>query len=322
MKTATTLADLPDALLAAAVPADLDDFSGEAVARSAADAPGRLADLYELTKPRMNFLVVVTTMVGYYMAARNWSDWALLLNALVGTALTAAGSAVLNQYVERDYDTLMPRTANRPLAAGRISPIEGLALGVLLSVVGLMQLALFVNTLTAVFGAITLGTYVLLYTPLKRVTTLCTVVGAIPGALPPVMGVTAAAGRVTPAAMLLFAILFLWQMPHFLAIAILYRADYAKGGFKMLPVVDAGGAVTARQIVVYSLALLPVSLMPVQFGVAGVFYFAAALVMGLAFLGFGIRCAASGTRDRARQLFFASIIYLPCLLGAMMIDKV
>ena len=327
MKPATDVADIPETLLLGAAPVTLDDLAdfpgGDAavLAIPRGRDRGRLADFYELTKPRMNFLVVTTTMVGYYMAARGWSDWGRLLHTLLGTALTAAGSAALNQYVERDYDALMPRTANRPLPAGRVSPTEGLALGVFLSVLGLMDLALFVNTLTAAVGAITLGSYVLLYTPLKRVTTLCTVVGAVPGALPTVMGVTAAAGTVTPAALVLFGILFLWQMPHFLAIAILYRDDYAKGGFKMLPVVDGAGLTTARQIIVYSLALVPMTLTPLQLGVAGVSYSAAALLMGLAFLGFGVMCATTRTRAHARQLFFASILYLPMLLGAMMIDK-
>jgi heme o synthase len=328
MKPATDVADIPETLLlggasSLVVPAaDMPDAGAGSL--NAATAPGRLADFYELTKPRMNFLVVVTTMVGYYMACRDWSDWRLLLHTLLGTALTAAGSAALNQYVERDYDALMPRTTNRPLATGRVAPAEGLAFGVLLSVLGLLELSLFVNPLTAALGALTLGSYVFLYTPLKRVTTLCTVVGAVPGALPPVMGVTAAAGAITPAAMLLFAVLFLWQMPHFLAIAILYRDDYAKGGFKMLPVVDEPGTTTARQIVVYSLALIPVTLMPAlpNLGVAGPVYFGAAVLMGGAFLGFAVLCAMTRTRTHARQLFFASIIYLPALLAAMMLDKV
>lgn len=329
MKTATDLSPIPDALLvgggATALPVDYDGDVDLAPPSSSSAEPagrGRLADYYDLTKPRMNGLVLATTAVGYYMAGRGWGDWRVLLWTLVGTALTAAGSAVLNQYVEREYDALMPRTRRRPLPAGRVSPVEGLALGVLLSVAGLAVLALLVNGLVAVLGAVTLGTYVFLYTPLKRVTTLCTIVGAVPGALPPVMGVAAAAGEVTAAGWLLFGILFLWQMPHFLAIAILYRDDYATGGFKMLPVVDADGTATARQIVVYSLALVPMTLLPAVVRVAGMFYFAAALVMGVAFLGFGVMCAFTRTRAHARQLFFASILYLPCLLGVMMIDKV
>jgi protoheme IX farnesyltransferase len=325
MTPATEIAEIPETLLMGATAvAPIEMATGAERSTDAAmeiAAPGRLADLFEAAKPRMNFLVVITTAVGYYMA-QHGSDWRLLLYTLVGTALTAAGASVLNQYVERDLDGKMDRTANRPMAAGRMSPVEGLAWGVVLAIVGVAMLALFVNPLTAALGAFTLGSYVFIYTPMKRVTTLCTVIGAVPGAIPPVMGVTAAEGHVTPAALLLFSILFLWQMPHFLAIAILYKDDYARGGYKMLPVVDRTGMVTARQIVVYSLALLPVTLMPTIMRVAGVYYFGAAVLMGLAFLGFAGICAVTRGRTQARQLFFASIIYLPCLLGAMMIDKI
>jgi heme o synthase len=301
---------------------ELVALSDVAVAPSAA-APSRLADFYELTKPRMNFLVVVTTMVGFYMAVGPaFHDWALLLHTLIGTALAAAGASVLNQYVERGHDALMSRTANRPLPAGRVSPVEAMLLGVALSAGGSLYLAAFVNPLTAALGAITIGTYVFLYTPMKRWTTLCTVVGAVPGAIPPMMGWTAATDSLPPEAWALFGILFFWQMPHFLAIAILYRDDYARGGFKMLPVVDERLVVTGRQIVVYSLALIPVTLMPVALRMAGSGYLLAATLLGLAFLGFGMNCAARKRRTDARWLFFVSIVYLPVLLGAMMFDKV
>jgi heme o synthase len=284
-------------------------------------APTRLVDLYELTKPRMNFLVVVTTMVGYYMAAQGLADWAKLVYTLIGTAMTAAGSSVLNQFIERGFDGQMRRTANRPLPAGRIRPIEALAFGIGLSIGGVGMLALFVNGLTAMLGALTLALYVFIYTPAKRRTTLCTIIGAIPGAIPAMMGFTAVQGSITPQAMTLFAILFIWQMPHFLAIAILYRDDYARGGFLMLPVVDQDLSMTGRQIVLYSLCLIPVSLMPALLGMAGTVYFIAALLLGIAFCGFGLICARSKLRSDARQLFIASIIYLPALLAAMMIDK-
>ena len=288
----------------------------------AATVRTRLGDLYELTKPRMNFLVVVTTMVGYYMAARGWTDdWARMLHTLLGTALTAAGAAVMNQYVERGHDARMRRTANRPLPAGRVSPLEAQALGVLLSVGGVAYLALCVNVLTAALGAITLSSYVFLYTPLKRRTTLCTIVGAVPGAIPPMMGWTAVTDSLGPQAWALFAILFFWQMPHFLAIAILYRDDYKAGGFLMLPVVDDDLVATGRQIVLYGSALIPVSLFPTIIGMTGPGYFLAAAVLGLAFLGFGATCAITRTRTDARKLFFASIIYLPLLLAVMMLDK-
>ena len=286
-----------------------------------ASAPSRLTDLYELTKPRMNFLVVVTTMVGYYMAARGWSDWTRVLYTLVGTALTAAGSSVFNQYVERSYDMLMHRTASRPLPAGRIRPGEALLFGSLLSAIGVGVLWLFVNPLTALLGALTLALYVFVYTPAKRRTSLCTIIGAIPGAIPPLMGFTAVQNAITPQALSLFAILFFWQMPHFLAIAILYRDDYARGGFLMLPVIDKRLEMTGRQIILYSLSLVTVSLMPALFGMSGVIYFLAALLLGIAFTGFGFVCARSKRREDARQLFLASIIYLPALLAAMMVDK-
>lgn len=286
-------------------------------------ARSRLNDLYELTKPRMNFLVVVTTMVGFYMAARGMgADRALLLHALLGTALTAAGASVLNQYVERSHDATMRRTANRPLPGGRISPVEALAFGVLLSVVGVVYLVLFVNILTAALGALTLTSYVFIYTPMKRWTSLCTIVGAVPGAIPPMMGWTAVTDSLGPQAWALFVILFFWQMPHFLAIAILYRDDYAAGGFKMLPVVDQDLRSTSHQIVLWSSALIPVSLFPTMVGMAGLMYFLLAAVLGLAFFGFSATCAISKSRADARRLFLASIIYLPLLLAAMMLDKV
>lgn len=281
----------------------------------------RLTDFYELTKPRMNFLVVVTTMVGYYMAAHGPADWLRVLYTLVGTALTAAGSSVFNQYIERDLDLRMPRTANRPLPGGRLRPADALLFGVALSLLGVLMLALFVNGLTALLGALTLLLYVFVYTPAKRSTSLCTIIGAVPGAIPPVMGFTAVQGTISPQALALFAILFFWQMPHFLAIAILYRDDYARGGFKMLPVVDHGMAMTGRQIILYSLSLVTISLVPALLNMAGVIYFAAALLLGIAFTGFGLVCARSKTRADARQLFLASIVYLPVLLAALMIDK-
>ena len=282
----------------------------------------RLVDLYELTKPRMNFLVVITTAVGYYMAVRHSFEWARLLHTIFGTALTAAGASVLNQFIERKYDALMPRTSDRPLPGGRINPADALFFGVTLGVCGVAYLALTVNALTAVLGAFTLLSYVFVYTPLKRITPFNTVVGAVPGAIPTMMGVTAVTGAVSPEALALFAILFLWQMPHFLAIAILYRDDYAAGGFQMLPVVDRDLSVTGRQIVLYSIALIPASIVPVSLGMAGVNYFVTAMLLGLAFLSFGISCATTGTRSDARKLFFSSILYLPLLFAGLMIDKI
>lgn len=297
------------------------DEMSPAVSNAAALTPSIWVDYYELTKPRMNFLVVITTMVGLYMAAPGRFDWRLVVATLIGTAMTAAGASVLNQVVERKHDALMPRTRNRPVVAGRISPLEAYIFGIALGIVGVVILASCVNVLTAVLGAATLLLYVLVYTPLKRVTTLNTVIGAIPGAIPPVMGFTAVHNALSPDAIALFAILFFWQMPHFLAIAVLYRRDYALGGFKMLPVVDEDLEITGRQIILYAIALIPVSLLPVYTGLAGTLYFGCALMLSLAFLSFGVSCATTKTRLDARKLFFASIIYLPLLLAMMMVDR-
>ena len=284
-------------------------------------APSAWASFYELTKPRMNFLVVMTTFCGFYMGSRGAIDWTLLLHTILGTALTAAGASVLNQYLERDFDALMPRTRNRPLPAGHVVPVHALAFGTVLGVLGVAYLALAVNPLTSAVGFATLASYVWVYTPLKRRTTLNTVIGAVPGALPPVMGFTAVTGALSPEALSLFGILFFWQLPHFLAIAILYRRDYAAGGFLMLPVVDESLDLTSRQILLWGAALIPVSLLPTMLGMAGAFYFGAATLLGLAFFTFGISCAVTKTRTDARKLFFASIIYLPVLLVVMALDK-
>ena len=291
---------------------------------SAPEIPTRLRDFYELTKPRMNLLVVITTLVGFYMATRTAAlvNWTLLAHTILGTALTAAGASVLNQYVERDLDGKMPRTANRPLPTGRILPVEALLLGVLFGVGGVLYLITFVNSLTALLGAATLASYVWVYTPMKRWTTLCTIVGAVPGAIPPMMGFAALHHAISIEAMAMFGILFLWQMPHFLAIAVMYKDDYIAGGFKMLPCVDPELRATGRQIIVYQLALIPMTLMPFGLQMAGVGYLAAAIVLGGVFLAYGVLAATRRTREDARKLFFVSIIYLPLLLGALMIDKI
>jgi protoheme IX farnesyltransferase len=281
----------------------------------------RANDFYELTKPRLNFLVLVTTMVGYYMAVRTPGDWARVIHTLLGTALTAAGASVLNQVIERNFDKLMPRTQRRPLPDGRVSAREGILYGCVLGAGGVVYLALCVNVLTAALGAFTLLSYLFVYTPMKRWTSLNTVIGAIPGAIPPVMGWTAVHNSFGPGAAVLFCILFFWQMPHFLAIAILYRRDYAAGGFKMLPVVDENLSVTGRQIVLYNAFLIPITLMPTLFNMTGLIYFVSALLLGLGYLSFGLICATTRERIDARKLFFASIIYLPVLLAVMMLNK-
>ncbi|HEY7087476.1 MAG TPA: heme o synthase [Tepidisphaeraceae bacterium] len=289
---------------------------------STTSAPSRLLDFYELTKPRMNFLVVITTMVGFVMASRGPVNWLLMLHTVVGTALTAASAAIFNQLIERDHDSKMPRTADRPVAAGRISLTEAATFGLTAGVAGVGYLALAVNFLTAILGLSTLLLYILVYTPLKRVTSLNTVVGAIPGAIPPLMGFTAVDNAISLPALSVFGILFFWQMPHFIAIAILYKRDYQLAGFKMLPCIDENQTLTSRMILLYAAALVPMSLLPAIIGMAGIFYYSAALLLGLAFFSFGVSCATTRTRNDARGLFFASIIYLPLLLGAMMFDKI
>jgi protoheme IX farnesyltransferase len=298
-----------------------DDFTVAPATSARPRASSRANDFYELTKPRLNFLVLITTLVGYYMAVKAPEDWHRVFYTLLGTALTAAGASVLNQALEWKLDRLMPRTRFRPLPDGRISLTEAVSYGVVLGVIGVAFLAFFVNPLTAILGGFTLLSYLFVYTPMKRLTTLNTVIGAIPGAIPPVMGWTAVHSSVGPEAAVLFCILFCWQMPHFLAIAILYRRDYESGGFKMLPVVDRDLFITGRQIVMYNAALIPVSLMPTLFHMTGTVYFLLALLMGLGYLTFGILCAASRERADARKLFFASITYLPLLLAVMTLNK-
>jgi len=284
-------------------------------------AGSRVNAFYELTKPRMNMLVVITTMVGFYMASLPGAmNWVLLFHTLVGTTMMAASASVFNQLLEREFDARMPRTRNRPLPTGRVEPIEAFTFAVILGVSGTLHLAFAVNPLTSMLGLLTLLSYVLIYTPLKRTTSLNTVVGAIPGAIPPMMGFTAVTNTLSPESLALFGILFFWQMPHFLAIATLYKNDYAAGGFKMLP--NVSETMTARQIVIYAAALIPVSLLPTTLNIAGPIYFVMALILGIAFLYSGVKAARSRTRGDARKLFFASIIYLPLLLAAMMADKV
>ena len=275
----------------------------------------------ELFKARLTSLVLLTTLVGFYLGQRGGMNWLLLLNTLLGTGLLACGAAALNQYLERDFDALMDRTKDRPLPSGLILPQSVVVLGGVLSVAGLLWLAFGANLLTAVLGAVTLISYLFIYTPLKRKTTLNTAIGAIPGALPPLMGWTAARGDLSIEGWALFAILFFWQLPHFLAIAWMYREDYAKGGFVMLPLVDRDGTRTGRSAVSHTLGLLPVSLSPFVLHVSGALYLFGALALGLAFLWCAMRFAREMDRLSARRLFFASILYLPLLLGLMVFDK-
>ncbi len=274
-----------------------------------------------LIKARLTFMVLITTLVGFYVGWRGAMDYWLMLHTLLGTAILACGASALNQLWEREHDARMRRTAERPLPSGRMRPETVLIFGGFCSIAGLAYLAFAVNFLTSLLGALTLGSYILVYTPLKRVTWLNTAVGAIPGALPPLMGWTAARGQLSPEGWSLFAILFFWQIPHFLAIAWLYREEYEKAGFVMLPSRDPDGSRTGRQAISHTLGLLMVSLLPFLFRIAGVVYLAGALILGGAFLAYSILFARELSRPRARQLFFISILYLPLLLGLMVANK-
>ena len=296
--------------------------TAEPIPAAAIVEKSRFAVFSELVKARLTLLVLITTLVGFYVGARGTLDWALMIHTLLGTALLACGAAALNQLIEREHDAKMRRTEGRPLPSGRLQPDTVLLFGGFSSMAGLVYLAFAVNLLTSLLGAVTLVTYVFVYTPLKRVTWLNTTVGAIPGALPPLMGWTAATGELTGAGWALFAILFFWQIPHFLAIAWMYRDEYAKAGFVMLPGVDPTGERTAHQAVSHAIGLLIVSLCPVLFRVAGATYFVGALLIGLLFLAAAFAFARQLNVPRARQLFFASIIYLPLLLGLMVFDKI
>ncbi len=281
----------------------------------------KFSDYLSLTKPRVTFMVLLTMLFGFYLGARGEMDAMLLFFALAGTALVAGGTSAFNQYLERDLDAKMLRTRNRPLPAGRISPRRALAFSATISITGLLLLAWQVNALTALLAALTLVSYVFLYTPLKRKSHLSTLVGAIPGALPPMGGWTAARGEIGIEAWVLFAILFLWQLPHFLAIAWMYREDYARGGFPMLPVIDPEGRSTGRQIVSNCLALLPVSLLPSLLGISGATYFFGALILGLIFFACGAALHFQRNNLAARRLMRASLVYLPVLLALMALDK-
>ncbi|MBI2931721.1 MAG: protoheme IX farnesyltransferase [Planctomycetes bacterium] len=280
----------------------------------------RVLDYVALAKPRVTVLVVLTALLGFVIAPGSVVDWVLLVYTVVGTALAAAGASALNMVMERETDGRMRRTRNRPLPAGRLHPSEATWFGVGAAVTGVAWLAL-VNPLTAAVGALTIVTYLFVYTPLKFKTSFCTVVGAVPGALPPVIGWTAATGSAGAGAVALFAILFIWQLPHFLAIGWMYREDYARAGCPMLPVQDPDGAVTGRQVVLQSLALISVSLLPVVVGLADATYMAGALALGGGFAALSGHFALARTDARARRLFVGSIVYLPILLTLLAVSR-
>jgi heme o synthase len=287
----------------------------------AAVAGLRPRDLLDLTKAGITAMVAVSAAAGMLVAAQTPTDPLLWLHTLLGTALVSAGASALNQVVEREHDGLMRRTAGRPIPAGRLHPDLALLCGVLLAVLGLLELAWGANLLAALLAAGTLAGYVFVYTPLKRVSSLATVVGAVPGAVPPLIGWAAVRGDLAPAAWVLFALLFFWQMPHFLAIAWLYRADYARGGFPMLSVSDEDGLRTSRQALLYCAALVPVSLLPSALGLAGAVYFVGALLAGAWFFVASVLFALDRSTAAARRLMLVSVFYLPLVLAALAADR-
>ena len=274
-----------------------------------------------LTKPDVTFLVVITTVAGFYLGSTGPVDWARLAQTLLGTLLVAGGTAALNQYVERDMDAVMRRTAARPLPTGTLKPSEVLIFGAVTIVFGTAWLALTVNALAAFIAFATCASYLALYTPLKTRTTLATAVGAIPGALPPLIGWAAARGSLSEGGWILFAILFVWQFPHFMAIAWMYREDYARAGIQMLPVVDRKGDATFNVIVSFSAILVPVSLLPSVMGMAGIRYFFGALVLGMILLQVSLCANRARTNVRAKWLMHATVIHIPVLLAWMIFDK-
>ncbi len=275
----------------------------------------------DLVKARLTMLVLLTTLVGFYLGWQGAMNFAMMFHALFGTALVASGAAALNQFLEREHDAKMRRTASRPLPSGRLQPTTVAIFGGALTVAGLAYLAVLVNPLTSVIGAVTSISYLFIYTPLKRVTWTNTLIGAIPGALPPLMGWTAARNELGGEGWALFAILAFWQLPHFFAIAWMYRDEYAKAGFVMLPNIDPDGSRTAQQSVSNTIALIFVSLLPFVMNISGKIYLVSALVLGAGFLFCAIQFSRELSMRRAKQLFFASIIYLPLLLVALVIDK-
>jgi heme o synthase len=276
----------------------------------------------DLFKARLTSLVLLTTLVGFYVGYRGPVDFGLMFHLLLGTALLASGAAALNQLMEREYDAKMRRTQDRPLPSGRLQPQTVLMVGCASALVGLLYLAQAVNLTTCLVGATSLVCYLFVYTPLKRVTWLNTLAGAVPGALPPLMGWTAARGELSSEGLALFAIQAFWQLPHFMAIAWMYRDEYARAGFKMLPGIDPEGRRTSHQAVSYTVALLVVSLCPYLFNLTGAIYLVGALILGLAFVWFAFRFSRDRTVARARQLFYFSLAYLPLLLAVMVLNKI
>ncbi len=277
---------------------------------------------FELTKPRIAFMLVLTAAAGFYLGIKTNFDGWLFVHSMVGITLLAFGVATLNQYIERDLDKLMDRTANRPLPSGRLTANEALIFGILICVISEIYLYFLVNPLTAALGISVIVGYVFLYTPLKTRTSASTAIGAIPGAMPPLMGWTSAANEISLPALVIFALLFLWQFPHFLAIAWMYREQYAKAGILMLPVVEPSGKMTARQIVVFAAMLLPISLAPFFVGLSGFVYLIGASILGVWFLWESIKTARAKTDKSAKRLLLVSVLYLPLIYGLMVVNHI
>lgn len=282
----------------------------------------RLSAYLELSKPRIAFMLVLTAAAGFYIGSDAGFNWTLFLNSMLAITFLAFGVATLNQFIERNIDGLMERTAKRPLPTGKLGAIEALVFGSTLCIASEIYLALFVNGLTALLGLIVIVGYVFLYTPLKTRTSASTAIGAFPGAIPPLIGFTAAADKITLPAWVLFAMLFLWQFPHFLAIAWIYREQYAKAGILMLPVVEPEGILTARQIVIFTVLLLPVSLAPFFLQFAGFIYLAGAILLGAWFLSASVKAARTKTIPQARKLLLVSVLYLPLIFALLVFDHI
>lgn len=283
-------------------------------------AKEKLAAFFELTKPRIAFMLVLTAAAGFYIGSDSGFNWMLFINTMIGITLLAFGVATLNQFIERNLDGLMARTEKRPLPSGRLSATEALVFGSLLCITSEIYIAFLVNLLTAGLGLVVIVGYVFIYTPLKTRTSASTAIGALPGALPPLMGFTAAANEITLGAWAMFAMLFLWQFPHFLAIAWMYREEYKKAGILMLPVLEPEGKITASQIVLFTVLLIPVSLAPFFLGIAGWIYLVGAILLGGWFLFASIQAARSKSIPQARKLMLVSVLYLPIIFALLVFN--
>jgi protoheme IX farnesyltransferase len=280
----------------------------------------KLPAYMELAKPRITVLILLVATAGFWLGSTGAPDGRRLFDSVIGISLLAAGIFALNQYMERNLDAVMRRTEARPLPAGRLTPGEALWFGIVTSVLAIVALAV-VNPLSGMLALITFSTYLFLYTPLKKKTPHCTLIGAFPGAMPPLLGWAAVRGELSPEAWTLFAILFFWQFPHFHSIAWLYREDYARAGIRMWPVVEPEGKTTFSQIVVFASLLVPVSLLPAVLGLSGLFYISGAVILGAWLLYCSIRAGARKSQREAQRLLLASVLYLPMLLGLMVLDK-